>query len=154
MGFGTTANSTFVPDSDKLCNPSSPELKGCIFWRGGVFTPGRSDSWVKDRRTSDYNGSASNDGWDFLNAEKYKGLWWWQWCGFRNTISRWTMADPARHIIALGDDPLTNFTRGWDTVDLGEKTLPAYPFSVIESSDFPFGYVWITLLCDGLCLLT
>ena len=76
MGFGTTANSTFVPDSDKLCAPNSPQLRGCLFWRGGVFSPDRSTSWVKDKRVANYNGSASNDGWDYLNGEVYKGSWW------------------------------------------------------------------------------
>jgi hypothetical protein len=73
MGFGTTSNSSFVPDYVKLCNESHPDLRSCIFWRGGVFTPESSTTWVNDRGTTGYNGSASNEGWDFLNAEKYKG---------------------------------------------------------------------------------
>lgn len=28
---------------------------------------------MKDDRTAYYNGSASNEGWDYLNAENYKG---------------------------------------------------------------------------------
>jgi len=51
----------------------------------------------------------------------------------------------------MGEDPLTDFTRGWDTVDLGDKMLYAYPFSIIENSSFPFGYVEITpMLFNGL----
>lgn len=125
MGFGTTANSSFVPDSDRLCNQSHPDVRSCIFWRGGVFTPQDSKTWVKDKRTSDYNGSASNEGWDYLNAENYKDQ---------------------------GDDPLTQFTRGWDNVDLGPRTLYSFPFSIIENSSFPFGTGMIGLASDSVFL--
>jgi hypothetical protein len=40
-----------------------------------VFSPEKSSTWVKDDRTKYYNGSASNEGWDYLNAENYKGSW-------------------------------------------------------------------------------
>lgn len=66
--------SSFVPDFDHLCNASDPRVRSCIAWRGGVFSPGKSDTWRKDGGDQPYNGSASNEGWDYLNAENYKGL--------------------------------------------------------------------------------
>ena len=62
-----------MPDFDHLCNASHPDVRSCIFWRGGVFSPEKSSTWEKDKKVSAYNGSASNEGWDYLNAENYKG---------------------------------------------------------------------------------
>ena len=67
-------SSSFVPDFDHLCNASDPTVRSCIFWRGGVFSPEKSDTWQKDGGVEPYNGSVSNEGWDYLNSENYKGL--------------------------------------------------------------------------------
>jgi hypothetical protein len=73
MGFGMTANSTFVPDSTMLCNSSATDFNRCLFWRGGLYTPEQSSTWTKDKGTGYFNGSVSNEGWDTLNAAKYEG---------------------------------------------------------------------------------
>lgn len=57
-----------------MCTQGDPNYKGCVFWRGGLYGYETSKSFVYDDNTQpNANGSASNDGFDTLNAEAYKG---------------------------------------------------------------------------------
>jgi len=80
MQLGTTLNSTFIPDGDKVCKNDGttdepPGKFGCIFWRGGLFQPAKSSSWLKDTGVVPYNGSVRNEGWDYLHQDMYTRMY-------------------------------------------------------------------------------
>ncbi|KAL7266801.1 hypothetical protein RUND412_010635 [Rhizina undulata] len=126
LNVGTTLNTTFIPDGDLICNALAPDSRQCYFWRGGVFAPRNSTSWVEDLNTVAYNGSASNQGYDYVNGRNYQGV----------------------------KDPISQFPRGWDTVDVGGKEIFGYPLTIINNSSFPFGSGMIGLATDSQFLQT
>ncbi|KAG0132178.1 aspartic peptidase domain-containing protein [Tuber indicum] len=131
MQLGTTLNSTFIPDGDKVCkNDGStdepPGKFGCVFWRGGLFQPASSKTWVKDTGVEPYNGSVRNEGWDFLHQDMYA---------------------------KTGKDPLSDFPRGWDTITFGDNLeVEGYPMTIIDDGKFPFGAGFIGLASDSVFL--
>jgi hypothetical protein len=65
----------FISASEAICNSTHEGFVGCLAWRGGLFDMNSSTTWVPDTKTIDYyNGTATNDGWDFLNRKSYQCL--------------------------------------------------------------------------------
>ncbi|KAI5796515.1 aspartic peptidase domain-containing protein [Geopyxis carbonaria] len=118
VNLATTVNSTFFADGNKVCNNTAPDARQCIFWRGGLFPIENSETWVKEQGTVAYNGSASNEGFDYLHRKDYE---------------------------TMGEDPLSQFPRGWDTLKLAgsgqqqDVEILGYPVSIIDNAAFPFG---------------
>ncbi|RPA99572.1 hypothetical protein L873DRAFT_1905426 [Choiromyces venosus 120613-1] len=131
MQLGTTLNSTFIPDGDKVCkNDGStdepPGKLGCVFWRGGLFQPAKSTTWEKDTGVVPYNGSVKNEGWDYLHQDMYT---------------------------KSNKDPLSGFPRGWDTINFGNNIeIEGYPMTIIDDGKFPFGAGFIGLASDSVFL--
>ncbi|CUS09968.1 unnamed protein product [Tuber aestivum] len=131
MQLGTTLNSTFIPDGDKVCkNDGStdepPGKFGCVFWRGGLFQPAKSKTWEKDTGVEPYNGSVRNAGWDYLHQDMYA---------------------------KDNKDPLSDFPRGWDTIGFGDNLeVEGYPMTIIDDGKFPFGAGFIGLASDSVFL--
>ncbi|KAI5814970.1 aspartic peptidase domain-containing protein [Pyronema omphalodes] len=127
-----TLNSTFISASESICNSSAAEFPGCLAWRGGLFDMNSSSTWVSDTRTTDYyNGTSTNDGWDFLNRKSYQSA-----SG------------------KLEKDPIAQFPRGWDTVVLGEaaKAMKAFPLSIVNLWYFPFSSGMVGLATNSIFL--
>ncbi|KAF8250034.1 acid protease [Wilcoxina mikolae CBS 423.85] len=127
INVATTINATFLPDGPKICNSSDPAFRECVFWRGGLFSPQESTSWAPDMGTVVYNGSAENQGYDALHWDSYKGL---------------------------GEDPLTAFPRGWDTMRFDTQqgksiSLYGFPITIINNASFPFGAGMLGLASDS-----
>lgn len=114
LNIATTTNTTFVPDGDAVCDPDAKDSRQCFFWRGGSFYPDKSETWKLDDGTKPYNGSASNEGFDWVNRDAYAGK----------------------------KDPLASFPRGWDSVTFGSSQsnlhFDQFPMTLVNDANFPF----------------
>lgn len=136
VNLATTINNTFFPDGPSVCNTSLPNARQCIFWRGGLFDRKGSDTWEADDGVTPYNASASNQGFDSLHSSVYNG--------------RHIQSEPLCNIsagadlndIVVGEDPLSQFPRGFDQVILGNEVggsmMNAFPLTIINNASFPF----------------